>query len=77
MALEGFTEVLEVVPSGVTFDEAACDVESGAIVDGEEKSLFARSRPPLMDGAIVLPEFANVGAPKAAVGALFGWCCWH
>ena len=77
VSLEGFAEVLEVVPSGVTFDEAACDVESGAVVDGEEEGLFARSRPPLMDGAVVLPEFANVGAPKAAVGALFGWRCGH
>jgi hypothetical protein len=35
--------VLELVPSSVTFDEAACDAESEAVVDGEEKSLFMRS----------------------------------
>ena len=75
--LEGFAEVLKVVPSGVTFDEAACDVEPGAVVDGEEQGLFARSGPPLMDGAVVLPEFSNVCAPKAAICALFGRGCGH
>lgn len=42
------------VPSGVTFDAAACDVEFRVVVDGEEQVLFARSVPPLMDGAVVL-----------------------
>jgi len=75
VSLEGFTEVLEVVPGGVAFDEASCDVEAGAVVDGEDECLFAGSGPPLVDGAVVLPEFANVGAAKAAVGALFGRGC--
>ena len=42
------------VPSAVTFDAAACDVEFRVVVDGEEQVLFARSVPPLMDGAVVL-----------------------
>jgi hypothetical protein len=46
--------VVKVVPSGVTFDAAACVVEFRVVVDGEEQVLFARSVPPLMDGAVVL-----------------------
>ena len=46
--------VVKVVPSGVTFDAAACDVEFRVVVDGEEQLLFARSVQPLMDGAVVL-----------------------
>ena len=46
--------VVKVVPSAVTFDAAACDVEFRVVVDGEEQVLFARSVPPLMDGAVVL-----------------------
>ena len=28
-----------------------------------------------MNGTVMLPEFSDVSAAKAAVGALFGWRC--
>ena len=71
VALEGFAEVLEVGPSGVAGDEAAGDVEAGVVVDGQEEGLFFGAGPPLVDGAVVLEEFAETGAAEAAVGARF------
>ncbi len=71
VALEGFAEVLEVGPGGVAGDEAAGDVEAGVVVDGQEEGLFFGAGPPLVDGAVVLEEFAETGAAEAAVGARF------
>lgn len=49
VSLEGFAEVLKVVPSGVTLDESASHAEAGAIVGGEQQGLFVGSGPPLVD----------------------------
>jgi len=67
VGLECLAEVEEVVPCRVGGDEAARDVEAGVIIDGEQERLFAGSGPPLVDGAVVLPEFADGGAAKSAI----------
>ena len=54
--LEGQAEVLEVVPGGVGVHEAAGEVEAGVVVDGEQQGLLGGGGPPLVDGAVVLPE---------------------
>ena len=69
MALEGFAEMLEMVPRGVAFDKAPGDAEAGAVVNGEQQGLLFRSGPPLVDRAVVLPEFANMRAAETPVGA--------
>ena len=61
-------EVAEVVPGGVGGNEGARDVEPGVIIDGEQQDLFVGGRPPLVDGTVVLPEFADVGAAETPVG---------
>jgi hypothetical protein len=68
VVLEEGAEVAEVVPSGVGSDKAPAEVEAGVIIDGEQQDLLGRGRPPLVDGAVVLPEFANMGAAEASVG---------
>jgi hypothetical protein len=70
-ALKSFPEVAEVGPGGVGRHEASSDIEAGMVVDGEQEGLHTRGGPPLMDGAVVLPEFAETGAAKATVGAVF------
>jgi len=71
VALEGFAEVLEVGPGGVAGDEAASNVEARVVIDGQEEGLFFGAGPPLVDGAVVLEEFAETGAAEAAIGARF------
>jgi hypothetical protein len=73
VAFEGFAEVLKVVPCGVRFDETSCHAEAGAVVGGEHQGLLGGGRPPLVDGAIMLPELADVGAAKTPIGACFGF----
>ncbi len=76
VALEGFAEMQEVVPSGVALDEASGDAEAGAVVNGEQQGLLLGGRPPLVDRAIVLPEFANMGAAETSIGAGFALGLW-
>ena len=64
---EGFPEVLEMVPGRIGSHEAAREVESRVIVCGEQESLFGRGWPPLVDGAVVLPKFADVGTTEAPI----------
>ena len=64
---EGFPEVLEMVPGRIGSHEATREVESGVIVGGEQESLFGRGGPPLVDGTVVLPEFADVGTTEAPI----------
>lgn len=61
--------MLEVVPGGVAFDESAGHAEAGTIVGGEQQGLLVRCGPPLVDRAVVLPEFADMGAAETPVGA--------
>jgi hypothetical protein len=44
------------------------------IIDGQQQGLLGGGRPPLVDGRIVLPEFAEVSAFPATAG--FGARCW-
>ena len=44
------------------------------IIDGQQEGLFVPGRPPLMDGGVVLPEFADAAAFPAAAG--FGAWFW-
>lgn len=69
VVFKGAAEVAKVVPSGVCDDETRGDIEAGMIVHREQENLLVRGRPPLMDGAVVLPKFADVGPAKTAVGA--------
>jgi len=69
--LEGFAEVFEMVPGRIGSDEATREVESGVIVGGKQESLFGRSRPPLVDGAVVLPELADVRPTESPIDAGF------
>ena len=69
---EGETEMTEVVPSGVRSHETSADDFTGVIVFGENESLFLAGWPPLMDGAVVLPEFTDVGALPAPALARLG-----
>ena len=64
---EGFPEVLEMVPGRIGSHEATREVESRVIVCGEQESLFGRGWPPLVDGAVVLPKFADVGTTEAPI----------
>ena len=69
MGFEGTAEVAEVVPGGVGRHETTGDVEAGMIINGEQQDLFSGCGPPLMDGTVVLIEFANSGTAEAPVDA--------
>ena len=58
---ERAAEVLEMVPGGVGGDEGAGEVSAGVVIDGEQEGLLGVAGPPLMDGGVVLPEFADAG----------------
>jgi hypothetical protein len=75
LAFEGFAEMLEVIPSGVPLNETARDKQARAVINSKQQGLFVRSRPPLVDRTVVLPEFSDVGAAEAPVGALLGCGC--
>lgn len=70
-AFEGFAEVAEVGPGGVAGHEATGDIEAGMVIDGEQEGLFLAAGPPFVDGAVVLPEFAEAGAVEPPVGSRF------
>jgi len=61
-------KMLEVIPSGVGGDEARAQELAGMIIHGEQQGLLGRGRPPLVDGGIVLPQFAEAGTFPAAAG---------
>ena len=67
-------KMLEVIPSGVGGDEDRAQELAGMIIHGEQQGLLVRGRPPLVDGGIVLPQFAKAGTFPAAAGfgAWFG-----
>jgi len=70
LTFEGLAEMLEVVPGGISLDETSRDKQTRAVIDGKQQRLFVRGRPPLVDRTVVLPEFADVGAAEAPIGAL-------
>ena len=59
----------KVGPSGVAGGESSGDIEPGVVVESEQESLFFGAWPPLVDGTVVLEEFTESGATKAAIGA--------
>jgi hypothetical protein len=67
VALEGLAEMLEVIPGGVALDEAARDKHARTVIDSEQQCLLVRCRPPLVDRAVVLPEFADVSAAETPI----------
>jgi len=52
-------KMLEVVPSGVGGDENRPQEFAGMVIDGEQEGLFLMVRPPLVNGGVVLPQFAE------------------
>ena len=69
-AMEGerAAEVLEVVPGGVGGNEDGGQEFAGMVIDREQEGLFVIGRPPLMDGGVVLPQFAQASPFPAAAG---------
>lgn len=65
---EGATKVLEVVPGGVGGDEDGGQEFAGMVIHGQQEGLFLFIRPPLVNGGIMLPEFAQAGPFPAAAG---------
>jgi len=55
-------EVLEVVPSGIGGDENGTQQFAGVIIERQQEGLLVLGGPPLVDGGIVLPEFAHLCA---------------
>ena len=66
--------MLEMIPRRIRGDKDRAQKFSGMIIDGQEQGLLFGCRPPLMEGGIVLPEFAQTGAFPAAAG--FGARLW-
>jgi hypothetical protein len=52
-------KVLEVVPGSVGRDEDCAQEFARMVVHGEQQGLLVSGGPPLMDGGIMLPEFAD------------------
>lgn len=63
--------MLEMVPGRIGGDKAAREIESRVIIAGEQEGLLGGGGPPLVDGTVVLPEFANMRTPEAAIGTGF------
>ena len=67
-------KMLEVIPSGVGGDEDRAQELAGMIIHGQQQGLFVGGRPPLVEGGVVLPKFAQPGAFPAATGfGAWGW----
>ena len=71
---EGATEVLEVMPGSVCGDEDGGHEFAGVVIHSEQEGLFIFIWPPLVDGGIMLPEFAQASAFPAATRLWDG--CW-
>ena len=65
---EGAAKVLEVVPGGVGGDEDGGQEFAGMVIHGQQEGLFILCGPPLVDGGIMLPEFAQAVPFPAAAG---------
>src|ERR1043165_2041505 len=60
------------VPSGVGGYESGTHELAGVVVHSEQEGLLVLSGPPLMDGGIVLPEFAQAGGFPATARLRLG-----
>jgi len=56
------TKVLEVVPGSVGGDEECAQEFARMVVNREQQGLLVSGGPPLMNGGIMLPEFADMRA---------------
>jgi hypothetical protein len=61
-------KMLEVIPGGIGGDKDRAQEFSRMIIDGQQEGLLGGSRPPLVDGGIVLPKFAEASSLPAAAG---------
>ena len=67
-------KMLEMIPGGVGGDKDRAQEFSRMIIHGQQQGLFVGGRPPLVDGGVVLPEFAQPGTFPAATGlGAWGW----
>ena len=67
-------KMLEMIPGGAGGDKDRAQEFSRMIIHGRQQGLFGGGRPPLVDGGVVLPEFAQPGAFPAATGfGAWGW----
>lgn len=67
-------KMLEMIPGGVGGDKDRAQEFSRMIIHGQQQGLFVGGRPPLVDGGVVLPEFAQTGTFPAATGlGAWGW----
>ena len=73
-AVEGkrAAKVLEMVPSGVRRNKDGGQEFARVVIHCQEESLLLRSGPPLVDGGVVLPQFAHAGPFPAAAGLAGG-----
>ena len=61
-------EVLEVVPGGVGRNKDGGQQFARVIINGQQEGLLGGGGPPLVDGGVVLPQFAHAGSFPAAAG---------
>ena len=61
-------KVLEVVPRGVGGDEDCAQKLARMVIHGEQQGLLFLGRPPLVNGGIMLPEFADARAFPSSPG---------
>lgn len=71
--LEQTSEVFEVVPGRVRRDKASPKGQPGTVVHAQQQDLLGGGRPPLVDAAVVLPEFTHAGATKTPVYLSFAF----
>lgn len=65
------------VPRGVSLDETPGHAEAGTVVNSEQQGLFVGGGPPLVDRAVMLPEFADIGAAETPVSARLALGLWN
>jgi hypothetical protein len=61
-------KMLKMIPRRIGRDKDCAQKFSGMVIDGQQQGLLVGGRPPLVDGGIVLPEFAEAGTFPAAAG---------
>lgn len=69
-AVEGKSaaEVLEVVPSGVGGNKGGGQEFARVVIHRQQEGLLVGGGPPLVDGGVMLPQFAHTGPFPSAAG---------
>lgn len=65
---ESVAEVLEVVPGSVGGNKAGRQELTRVVIHRQEEGLLIGGGPPLMEGGVVLPQFADACPFPAAAG---------